>query len=128
MFSVDTADVQWQSAQIARMDGGINITPWALCRQDLRVEILRLQAQGVVCMVAGDSNTTWDTQMCLHTPPAAQREHIQSWHRWAKKMPLGNAMQLRDHGPTPTFHRSNTANDMDVIFDTICVERRLPPP
>ena len=26
-FSADAADVQWQFAQIARMDGGINITP-----------------------------------------------------------------------------------------------------
>ena len=65
-FSDDAADVCWQKHQISKMN--VNMSPWELCQLDLKNLINRLQGEGIVSVVAGDTNTTWDIGSRLYVP------------------------------------------------------------
>ena len=60
--------------------------------------------------------TTLDFGSRLHEPEPRRLRHIDSCHRWANQCGIANVMQLREHGPIPTFYRQNTSNDMDAIL------------
>ena len=100
-FSDHAADVTWQCAQIQKLK--LNMTPWDLCRHDLRVLVIQLQAEGIVCVIAGDTNTTWDLGARLHEPAPATMKHVELWRKWADDLQFENVMRLRQHEPTVTF-------------------------
>ena len=81
----------------------VNMSPWELCQLDLKNLINRLQGEGIVSVVAGDTNTTWDVGSQLHDSEPRRLRHIDSRHRWANQCGTGNVMQLREHGPILTF-------------------------
>ena len=113
----NAADVTWQRKQIANLGEGLTaLDPWDLCLRDLRLKIMELQSAGVVVVLAGDTNVTWDLLNRRNAPDAAYIRHMKRWTKFARTLHLGNAMALREHTPAITFKRSNTSNDMDAVL------------
>jgi hypothetical protein len=77
---------------------------------------MELQSAGVVVVLAGDTNVTWNLLNRRNAPDAAYMRHLKRWTKFAQTLHLGNAMALRQHAPAVTFKRSNTSNDIDAVL------------